>query len=83
MNDLFNARGYIRSAFRLFAGLICILLLLELIAHASFGPLLAVGIIVYAAYRIWSAAGPKRPQHRPRNTGGAERIPLEPGGHHQ
>ena len=82
MNDLFNARGYIRSAFRLFAGFICILLVLELIAHAPFGPLLMIGIVVYAAYRIWSA-GPKRPKRRPHNTGSGERIPLAPGGHHQ
>jgi hypothetical protein len=82
MNDLLNARAHMRSAFRLFAGFICILLVLELIAHASFGPLLAVGIVVYGAYRIWSA-GPERTQRRPRNSGGAERIPLAPGGHHQ
>lgn len=80
MNDVFNARAHVRSAFRLFVGLICVLLVLELIARASFGPLLMVGIVVYAAYRIWSA-GPKRMQRRPRSTGGAERIPLTPGGH--
>lgn len=82
MNDLFNARGYMRSAFRMFIGFICILLVLELIAHASFGPLLAVGIVVYGAYRIWSA-GPSRPTRRQRNTASGERIPLQPGGHHQ
>jgi len=82
MNDLLNPRAHIRGAFRLFATIMCVLLVLELIARASFGPLLMVGIVVYGAYRIWSA-GPKRPQRRPRNTTSGERIPLQPRGHHQ
>ncbi len=82
MNDLLNPRAYVKGAFRLFATITCVLLVLELIAHASFGPLLMVGIVAYAAYRIWSA-GPSRPTRRQRNTASGERIPLQPGGHHQ
>ena len=80
MNDLLDARWWIKHAFRGFAAIICILLLLELAARAPFGSLLLVGLALYAAYRIFSSS-PQRPKRPQRNTGAAERTPVLPGGH--
>jgi hypothetical protein len=80
MNNIFDADGWIKRAGRGFAAIMCILALRELIARTPFGPLLLGCLAIYAAYRIW-AIFPQRPRRSQRNTGGAERTPVLPGGH--
>ena len=82
MNNLCNPDWWLQRAYRGFATIMCILAVRELVARSAFGPLLLVCLAIYAAYRIW-AASPQRPRRKERNTGGAERTPVLPGGHQQ
>ena len=82
MNNLCNPDWWLQRACRGFAAIMCILAVRELVARSAFGPLLLVCLAIYAAYRIW-AASPQRPRRKERNTGGAERTPVLPGGHQQ
>jgi len=80
MNDLLDARWWIKRAFRGFVAVICVLAVLELAARTPFGSLLIGGLAIYAAYRVFSSS-PQRPKKQQSNTGGAERTPVLPGGH--
>lgn len=82
-SNFMNADWWMKLAFRHAVTILGILLFVSLAAHAPFGPLLILGAFAYIAFRIWTV-GPARTTRRPqRNTAGAERTPVLPGGAHQ
>jgi len=83
ISDLLNADRWIKLAFRNFVAILGVLLFVSLVAHAPFGPLLVLGVFCYIVYRIWTVLPERTNKRRQRNTAGAERTPVLPGGAHQ
>lgn len=77
--DMLNADRWIKLAFRNFVAILGILLFASLVAHAPFGPFLALGALCLVAFRIWTARPRSAARPRPRNTASAERTPVLPG----
>ena len=82
-SNFLNPDWWIKLAFRNFVVILCILLFVSLAAHAPFGPFLVLGAFAYFAFRVWTVSPARTARPRQRNTGGAERTPVLPGGAHQ
>lgn len=79
ISDLLNADRWIKLAFRNLVVILGILLFVSLVAHAPFGPLLALGALCLVAFRIRAVRPRSAARPRQRNTASAERTPVLPG----